>query len=310
MKKVLFLLLLFIPPGPTSFASAHEIVVVQSARLKPYEEALQGFKTVCAEGFAPHHGLKSIQPYSITELVLSEKSGSADIAGRIRSLRPELILAIGRDALAQVKTFRDVPIIYLMVPQPQAIKEGRLNITGVDMLIPPAKQLAGLIEAIPKVKRVGLLYDPRRTGALVKEARIFAATQGIFLFALEVQTAKEVPGLIDSMKGEIDAFWMLPDLTVVTPQTVKALFLFSLENRIPVLTFSEKYLELGATIAAVFDVFAMGEQAGEMARRILAGTNIREVEAEPAEKITIKVNRKIAKKLGVALNPEILTYRK
>ena len=41
-------------------------------------------------------------------------------------------------------------------------------------------------------------------------------------------------------------------------------FLFFLENKIPILTFAEKYVEIGALISIGIDVFDMGRQAGEI----------------------------------------------
>ena len=179
------------------------------------------------------------------------------------------------------------------------------NITGVSMNIPPEKQLSSLQE-VHEVKRVGLLYDPAKTGYLVKKALYSAERLGIKLVIKEVHNPKEVPATLDSMRDGIDAFWMLPDTTVLTPETVESLFLFSLENRIPVLTFSDKYLELGAMISVGIDAFDIGRQAGEMAKEILSGSNIKNLPRVDAQKAILTLNLKVAKKLGIRVNTNIV----
>ena len=67
---------------------------------------------------------------------------------------------------------------------------------------------------------------------------------------------------------------VLPDITVITPETIEFLLLFSLENRIPVFTFSEKYVESGALMSIIIDAFDIGCQAGEMAKAIQAEKDI------------------------------------
>lgn len=178
------------------------------------------------------------------------------------------------------------------------------------MNIPPEKQLVLLQEALHDVNRVGLLYDPAKTGYLVEKARYYSRKLGIKLIVKEVHSSKEVPSIINKMKYGIDVFWMLPDTTVITPETAEFLFLFSIENKIPVLTFSDKYLELGAVMSVSLDAFDIGRQAGEMAKEILSGTNIKNLPRFDARKAVLTINLKTAKKLGVTINNEIISRTK
>lgn len=271
--------------------SAHEVVAVQSFNIKPYGEALKGFNSVC--------------DCQIKQFVLSEMEGT-DVAKAIREAKPDIILAIGTDSLIRVKKIKDIPIVYLMVPNPQNVISEEENITGVSMNIPPHNQLATLKDVLPRIKRVGLLYNPERTGFFVKKAQLAANSMGIELLAKEVHSPKDVPALVNNMKGEINAFWMLPDTTVITPETAEFLLLFSLENKIPVLTFSDKYVEMGALLSIEVDAFDSGKQAGEMAHKILSGTNIKKVPETDPRKAVLSINLKIAKKLGITISKDII----
>ena len=180
----------------------------------------------------------------IERLIVSELKG-ADIAEKIHEIRPGMVLAVGLDALLKVKDIKDIPIVYLMVLNPDTIVSRQQNIAGVSMHIPPAKQLTTLLKILPDVKRIGLLYDPDRMGHFVQRAKHAAGKIGLTLIAEKVHRSEEVPSLVNAMIGNIDVFWMLPDITVVTPETVEFLFLFSLENNIPFLPFPTKFVRSG-----------------------------------------------------------------
>jgi len=291
MKKKFFIILLIFLFSNGLAKAGQEIAAVQSIRIPPYEEALKGFKSVCNS--------------KIRRLVLSDMERGGVIK-KIDEIRPDMVLAIGMDALSRVKRIKHIPIVYLMALNPQSLPAGNENITGVSMNICQERQLRTFSKCLPHMKHIGLLYDPERTGHLVKKARDAAGRIGITLIAKKVYESRDVPQLIEEMKGKIDAFWMLPDITVITPETLEFLFLFSLENKIPVLTFSDKYLGRGALISIGIDAFDIGIQAGEMTNKLLSGKDAADVHRIDARKATIHINRKIARKLKIHIDKRVI----
>lgn len=292
----LFAVLLAAAPAAHGF----EIVAVESARLAPYETAMEAFRAEVDEATGAAGPRTAVDP-GLTRLVLTEPGARDRLEAILEGRRPDLLLAVGNGALRALQAVDDVPILYLLAPSLDAALAGRSNVTGVRMEIPAARWLDTLAAALPTAVRVGLVYDPRRTGRMVAEARAAARAHGLSLVAEAVDRAPEVPAALDRLASRIDAYWMLPDLTVVTPQTVESLLLFSLERRVPVLTFSEKYLDRGATLALTLDFAAMGRQAGGMARRILAGVPPARIPAEAPAAIRVQVNRTVAEKLGTPI---------
>ena len=284
VKRKLFLISFLLVLFPGIAEANPEIVVVQSIRVKPYEEAIKGFRSVC--------------DVRMKRVVLSEL-GRADAMRNIKDIGPEMVLAIGGDALSMAKTIKSIPVVYVMVLNPQSRLSGEENIRGVSMNIPPKQQLRALLRALPHIKTVGLLYNPDRTGYFVREAQETALEIGISLVARQIYSPKDSPALIMDMKGKIDAFWMLPDITLITPQTVEFLLLFSLENKIPLLAFSEKYVELGAFMSTGIDAFDMGRQAGGIANKILSGTDVKNVQHVGARRLVVSTNLMVARKLGI-----------
>jgi putative ABC transport system substrate-binding protein len=293
VKKILTIplaLIFFILPHRLSEAQ-QQVVAAQSIRIAPYEETISAFQKTCDA--------------EIKRLVISELRG-ADVTRKIRQINPDIVLAVGMEALSRVKVIRNIPIVYLMVLNPHSILSGEENVTGVSMNIPPKKQLYIFREALPDLKTFGLVYDPAKTGYLVEKAQDAAKKVGITLIAKQVRRSMDAPLAIKDMRGKIDAFWMLPDLTVITPETVEFLLLFSLENTIPILAFAEKYVEFGALMSIGIDSFDLGVQGGEMANAILSGKDITDVPRVDARKPVLSINLKVQRKMGVRIDEKII----
>jgi putative ABC transport system substrate-binding protein len=268
----------------TGVAEAHHILVVQSTRVKPYEEAFRGFSRVCR-----HEAIR---------IVVSEVKEN-EIHEFIREEQTRLIVAIGADALEQVKLVRNIPILFLMVLNPTKIVQEAKNITGVLMTPSPVQQIDLIRKALPSVAKIGVLYDPVNLAKYVRQAADAARPLGLELVAREVRAPREVPGALLRLRGEIDALWMLPDPSVVSPETMEFFILFCGENRIPLITFSRKYVDMGALLALDVNPYDMGMQAGEMATRLLQGTDIRSIPRADARKTLKWVNPGVARRLGL-----------
>ncbi|MEW6108392.1 MAG: ABC transporter substrate binding protein [Nitrospirota bacterium] len=286
LTTAVLLLLLFNAAVSESF----EIVVLKSAEIRPYNEALEGFRTTCG--------------CTVEEMLLSENHG--DIGMRIRAKNPDAIFAIGIDALRNVTAIKDTPVIYTMVPRSLPDNTGQRNISGISMFISPSRQFDTILELFPKTKRIGIVYDPVRTNALVNEAVNAARTKGIEMVVRKARGAYDVPALIDDMEDRIDVFWMLPDTTVINPETVNYMLLFSFRNKVPVFTFSKKYVEMGALAALDIVPFDMGAQAGEIIRKLLDDGKVKSPVRADARKTVLTINRKVARKLGIKIRDEIM----
>lgn len=266
-----------------------EIFVIQSVKIAPYDEALNGFL--------------SAQRHEIKQIVLTE-APSFDIRDEIGRTKPPLILAIGRDALMNVREIRDIPVIYIMVLSPNQIINNQENFYGISMNVHPEKQLGVFISAIPKLNNIGLIYSHDNTGELAEEAVKAAEKTNINLVIRKAETPGDVANLLKVMAESIKAFWMFPDVTLLTPESMELLLITSMEKEIPVLTFSDKYLEMGALISVAVDPYDMGLQAGELAIKILAGGSKIESRSMFARKGVITLNKKVAAKIGIELKPD------
>lgn len=299
LKKILFFILIIITMHNFP-AWGGDVVVIQSAGLAAYNAAWEGFTNVLLQDI-PTRGPKAIRAHTISTYILTDIESPTQLRNAVIKQHPDLLLVVGSSSLALVKNITDIPIIYLMIPFPKLMVNAQDNITGINMNISVEQQLAPLLRVIPQIKSIGLLYDPKQTGMIVQEALEYARQKNISLLALPVKEPREVPGQLAKLSDKADCFWMLPDRTVLTPQTIDYLFLFSLENRIPILTFSEKYLAMGAVLSVSFDTFDMGRQAGELALKVMHGSKISDIPPERVREVVVHTNEAAAKMLGIVL---------
>ncbi|MCK4839932.1 MAG: hypothetical protein KAS94_14100 [Desulfobulbaceae bacterium] len=306
MKRIILILFLVFFMAQAATCLAFEIVILQSSRAPHYEEGVEGFLSSAVEVVASQ-GAKRALPDTVTTYYLDGSVTGSELRQQIIDNRPDLLLAVGNKALGEALKLDEVPTVFLLVAGGGELVEDRPNLTGVKMVISPTRQLESFKAALPSIKRLGLVYDPERSAMFVKEAGRVALLHGIELVSEEVQRAQQVPERLAGMNGRIDAFWMLPDPTVITPNTVEAMLHFSIDNRIPLLTFAEKYIAMGATAAATFDIYDMGVQAGRLARKVLAKPG-QAIPAELPARLNLRVNNKVAAKIGVMVDTAALRY--
>jgi putative ABC transport system substrate-binding protein len=283
IKRLLTFLIFFLFLSSTAEAGRLVAVVLSSSN-RIYNSAIDGFNS--ASYFTPKEFfLKNIKP--------------EELHGKLRLFRPDIILALGNDALTGVRDIEEIPILFMFVPNPDALYYTR-NFYGISMQVEPAVQIKTITQIIPELKKPGLIYGPNTPVDYIKSYRSNSIKRGMTANTVKISNPLEFPGALFEMKKSIDHFVMIPDRQVLTPETVEYLMLFSIQNRIPVVGFSKKYLDLGAVIAISPDIYEMGRQAGEMADLIISGKKP-DTQYDFLKKPGVTINKTAAKNLGVKI---------
>ncbi|TGU72766.1 ABC transporter substrate-binding protein [Geomonas terrae] len=273
LRFLLFLLLL-LSPLP---AFAYDVLILQSMHEKGYAEAVRGFKKECRA--------------SSRMIVLSDYA-DLDLVRIVREEHPKVIVAVGDRALELAQKQGDTPVLCMMALN---VKPRRW-VSGISMLFDPARYLS-LFQSLG-TDRVGVLYDPGRSGVYVKKA--LAASKGHLRLVLrEVHAPKETPAMLQSLRGKVDALWMIPDVTAVSAASTEAYFLFSQSERVPVVSFADVYLTMGAAVALTIDRYDIGRQLGEMAQDLLEGRDPEEGMVPP-RKVLSRTNDGVVRQLKLS----------
>ncbi len=265
-----------------STVRAADIIIVQSNRSAAYAEALQGFH-------ATFSGTSQT-------LILSDYA-EVNMERLVQEERPKAILAVGDPAVETCRKISAVPVIALMALSFSMNRGPSGSQYGIPM-IPSAAAYLGVFRNMG-LKRVGVVYDREKTGFYLKQAQQTAARLGIRLITSEIRSTREALAGLQQLKGGVDAIWMLPDTTAVTSVTVDSFFLFSIDEQVPLLTFSKQYLAKGAAVSLDTNRSDMGKQAAELVAFLLEGDDRPPSQVVPPRSVQLHYNKSVVQRLGV-----------
>ena len=80
--------------------------------------------------------------------------------------------------------------------------------------------------------------------------------------------------------------------------------LITIANKIPILSFSEKYVEMGAFMAVCVNAVDLGKQAGEIAQKLIERDLTMKARCIEPEETELIINRAVAKNLLIPLLQE------
>ncbi|MBN2362480.1 MAG: ABC transporter substrate-binding protein [Deltaproteobacteria bacterium] len=230
------------------------------------------------------------------------------------SAKPDLLLAIGpiSASLARELMPKEIPVVFCMVPNLEQYPDLKgPNITGVALELSLRDQLATLKTVAPKTQSVGVVFNPKHTAKKIEEARVAAGELGLKLVTAEAATPGDVARAVSSLERRIDALWMVPDKTVLDLDAFKALLEFSLKKKIPFFSLNSKFVEKGALVSLGIDYMRIGQQAGQLAKRILdEKVQPSSIAVRSPEGLEIAINLTTAREIGVQcdLALEVFTF--
>ena len=263
-------------------AHAGGVVVVRTSDSAPYKAVESSFTSALG------------QPTQV--IALGGESGREQVKTALAG-SPSLVFTIGPDAAKAVLDLgSNAPTLYALVPSP-----GRVGLdaraAGVSMFASPVNQVKAIRELLPQGKRIGVLYDPTLTAALVQELDAAADSHGATLVKKEVTAKKDVITAARDLLGKIDVLLLVPDTTVISGDTFKFMAQTSLEAKVPMVAFSEGMAKAGAVLAIEAPYEQMGKKAADAAKRMLAGG----AAAKESPDGTLFINGKSAELLGVTV---------
>ena len=181
------------------------------------------------------------------------------------------------------------------------------NVTGVFLDFPDfsAKCLQLLIESVPALAGVGVLWDPTTGSQQLDEVK--RAAQGLSV-RVEVFEARRVADVADAFYA-LDAS-RIQGVVVLSsplfggnPQMVADL---AIKRNVPTISLFPDIAREGGLLAYGPDIQGLYRQAGAMARKVLDGAKPAETPAERPTRFQLVANLRTAKRLGITLPTSIL----
>ena len=238
------------------------------------------------------------------------------IMDSIRSLSPRLVLTIGSPATKFAKNeFKDIPIVFAGVLYPvlsgftKSVNRPGGNITGASLDIPTHIQFKYFKQIVPDMQKLGVMYTSA-TANLISSARIVAQDMGLSLKAIKIEDEKQIPAALDSLAGGVDGIWSVADPELFSPKSTRYILLNALRKGIPFMGFSKYVVESGALFALDFDYKAVGQQAGEIVNRVLAGEVPGKIKVSAVDVIWFHYNEKTAHHINIEIPEDLIAIAK
>lgn len=268
--------------------SKPRVAVIKSAQLTAYSQVVAGFSAEAR--------------VSVDEVSLEEGADADKVLKKVAETKPSLVLAIGpAAAVAARKQFSSVPIVFVMVPYFQKYELEGQNTTGVGLTSDLALELTTVKAVLPRVKRLGVLEDPRYSKKFLDEAAQLAAGRGLTLVPLELDGAGKTDKALAGAKGRVDGMVVISDKTVGNAAVIERLLQFASDEKLPVVGLAPAQVKQGALLALTPAPLAIGQQAGRIVNRVLfEKVDPSTIAVASPEGVEFHVNLSTASKLGLA----------
>ena len=279
-RRLLACALAVVSCSAAGVARAQDVVALVSPAPGPYQAAFESFAKALGQPVAAYH--------------MPKERAKIDSGVRV-------VVAFGGEAAVQAESGR-ATVIACLAP---SLASGSRRGVAVMAMKPSAEGLLAKLRLVqPGLKRLGAFWNSEETGKYLKELKRAAASLGIEIDAVRVLDSRGIPEALRAETGKIDALWLAPDPTLVTPETFETIKQFSWDNRVPFYAPTAGLAAAGAAAAVSVGAQEAGRQAAGLALRALAGEPLPETLYPDRNELT--VNLESAGKAGLAIAPDAL----
>jgi putative ABC transport system substrate-binding protein len=237
------------------------------------------------------------------------------LAAELARLKVDAICTAGTPAAAAAKAATTtIPIVFANVAFP--VESGMVasyahpggNITGVAFIGPEyGKRLELLKEAVPKLRRVALIYNSDNRGSVlaVEETRRWAIQLNVTIqdFALRgPQDLESVFGAIP--KSRPDALMTTADVVINSYRA--AIVEFAAKRRLPSMFPDRAFVDAGGLMFYGGSIPEMYKRAAIYIDRVLKGAKPVDLPVEQPRKFDMVINLGVAKKLGLTIPHQVI----
>lgn len=287
-----------------AWAKSYTVSVNQFVEHPALDAVLKGVQDSLKEqGFEVKYNVHNAQANMAT---------ANQIAQAIAGEKPDLVVAIATpsaQACAQIVKkaphMAEVPLLFSAVTDPKGaglvkdLERPGANISGVSDMTPVDKHLGMIMEIIPSLKSLGVVYNSGEANSktLVNMLRQACEAKGVKLEEASASKTSDVYQATKSLIGRAQAVYVPTDNTVVS--ALESMVKVCEQNDFPLFAADVDSVPRGAVAALGFDYYLHGKQTGEMAGRIFKGAAVGETAVEFQEGMNLHLNMKAAKAQGV-----------
>lgn len=220
----------------------------------------------------------------------------------------EAVVAAAKDS--------DIPVVFSTVTDPLAAKivpklnKPGGNVTGVADPIPIQEMMDAVKEAVPNLKKLGLVYDPSLPNSIssVKQLKAVLEKMGIQAVDSAAMGLNNVPAAGQALAGKVDAIFVPNDTTVYA--VFESLVKVTQDAKIPLFSAERRSVQRGAIATIGLDFVQMGVTTAKMVDKVFKGAkpgdlDVIDMTKEPGA-LALYINKGAADKIGLKLPPDML----
>jgi putative ABC transport system substrate-binding protein len=238
------------------------------------------------------------------------------LADELVRLKVDVLLTPGTPgALALKNATKTIPIVFADVTDPVAaglvdsLARPGGNITGFSSIeaVLAGKRLELLKEAVPKISRVAVLWNPHDPSSAQqwKESQLAARELGLQLHYMEVSNADQFESVFkEANQVRSSALFVVSSALAFSNQN--RITDLAIKNRLPVIYTRGDFVDSGGLISYGPDQAERLRRVAAMVDKILKGTKPADIPVEQPTKFEFVINLKTAKQIGVIIPPEVL----
>jgi putative ABC transport system substrate-binding protein len=243
----------------------------------------------------------------------------SDLARELVGLKVEVIVTATDRAIAAVKQqTQTIPIVMAVSSDPvgtgfvASLARPGGNVTGNSAISPElsGKRLELLMEAIPRLSRVALLWNPDVRGAVLdyNQTEGAARSLGLQLQSVEVLRAEDFDRAFSAVTKERAQALIVPGHIPVMFANRGRLASFAQSNRLPSMYAQKEYVDAGGLMSYGPSLPDQWRRAATYVDKILKGKKPADLPVEQPTKFELVINLKTAKQIGLTI-PQSLLYR-
>jgi putative ABC transport system substrate-binding protein len=245
-----------------------------------------------------------------------------ELAAQLVRLKVDIILVGGgiRSVGAAKNSTKTIPIVMLGSPG-DPVEEGLVeslarpggNVTGLTLLTRElgGKRLELLKDAVPKLARVAVLYDPAISGPAreVKEdLPVAARALRLTIQPWEVRRADDFERVFAALNKQRPDGLYVPTGGPLMSANHKRTVGLALKSRLPSMYVNRETVEAGGLMSYAADLADSDRRVAYFVDRILKGAKPADLPVEQPTKFELVINLKTAKQIGLTI-PQSLLYR-
>src|SRR5262249_7976999 len=244
-----------------------------------------------------------------------------ELAAELVRLKVDIIVAAGADTVVRAakNATKTIPIVMsgqgidpVEVGLVESLAHPGGNVTGLTNLTGElgGKRLELLKEAVPKVARVAVLYDPAALGSVRQLKEDLPAAARALGLTIQLWEVRETDGFerVFTARGKErpDGLYVLGGTLMRANE--KRILGFALKSRLPSMYFTREFVDAGGLMSYGANRADSDRRVAYYVDKILKGAKPGDLPVERPTKFEFVINLKTAKQIGLTI-PQSLLYR-